>query len=1031
MDKFSAIIAARDWENQSITQRNAINAHSPYQAYQNIEQALSGVQSPNQLSLDGEWQFALFDAPEQVQAQHVAPDFDDSGWAAITVPSNWQQQGFDRPIYTNIKYPFADNPPYVPEQNPTGVYRTKFDYHPKSGRDIVTFSGVNSAFHLWCNGNWVGYGQDSRLPSEFDLNPYLVAGENQLTVMVLRWSDGSYLEDQDMWWLSGIFRSVSLTHKATTHMVDVDIRTELDALYCNATLKVTTHLTKASNQHQVVVGLYELDSHIALFEPVSLNPDTRYVDEKGKWADKTFHEIEVNNPKKWSAETPNLYRVVVELRDPSGTLIDCEAYNIGFRTINIVNGLLRLNGKPLLIRGVNRHEHHPELGHAVDRESMIADIKLMKQFNFNAVRTAHYPNQTLWYQLCDEYGLYVVDEANIETHGQFPMSRLSNDTSWLHAYSERITRMVERDKNHPSIIIWSLGNESGIGPNQHAMYQWIKHRDPSRPIQYEGGGADTSATDIIAPMYARVECDQRMSAAPDVVPKLAIKKWISMPDETRPLILCEYAHAMGNSLGSFNDYWDAFREYPRLQGGFIWDWVDQGLSKHSENGESYWAYGGDFGDTINDRQFCINGLVFPDRTPHPALYEAKQCQQYHQFSLLSSSPFKVAITSEYLFRNSEDEQLRWGLIENGVEIASYTENLNLAPQQTQSFSMPDFACALAATKEYFVEVCIEKRDATTWCSAGHVVSKQQFALPNPNPWTSPEMVKTSSPLQLSESSGLLTITNGEQSVQFSTDTGHLVQWTSHGKPQLGAPLCDNFYRAPLDNDIGTSEANHLDPNSWVAVWGKAGIGKWEHQCEQFDHYETPYGIKVIALHHYRYQNQLMMATQWEVTLNDQGEVILDIRALPSPALPSLPRVGVELGLAVRPESVEWYGRGPHENYPDRLQSAHLGQYSLPLAQMHTPYIFPTDCGLRCDVRWSQIGAMHVEGLHHLQVSQYSLDNLTQAKHSNELTRSDICWVRIDHQHMGVGGDDSWTPSVHQEFKLLAQSYRYSITLRMA
>lgn len=1030
MDKFNAIIAARDWENQSITQRNAINAHSPYHAFPTIEQALRSTQSSNQISLDGEWKFALFEAPECVEAQHVAPDFDDREWAPITVPSNWQQQGYDRPIYTNVKYPFIDNPPYVPAKNPTGVYRTTFHYRPKQGCDIVTFAGVNSAFHLWCNGVWVGYGQDSRLPTEFDLNPYLIEGENQLTVMVLRWSDGSYLEDQDMWWLSGIFRSVTLTHKALSHILDVDISTELDAVYRDATLKVTTHIAKASKHHSVVVGLYDLANETAMFAPVALNPDTRYVDEKGKWADKTFHHIAVENPKKWSAETPHLYRAVVELRDPNGALIDCEAYNIGFRSISITNGLLTLNGKPLLIRGVNRHEHHPEYGHAVDRESMLADIKLMKQFNFNAVRTAHYPNQSLWYQLCDEYGLYVVDEANIETHGQFPMSRLSNDTSWLHAYSERITRMVERDKNHPSIIIWSLGNESGIGPNHHAMYQWVKHRDPTRPVQYEGGGADTRATDIIAPMYARVDSDQRLAAAPDVVPKLAIKKWISMPNETRPLILCEYAHAMGNSLGSFSDYWDAFREYPKLQGGFIWDWVDQGLSKIDRNGVPYWAYGGDFGDTINDRQFCINGLVFPDRTPHPALYEAKQCQQFHQFKLLSVDPFTLSVTSEYLFRDSEDEQLRWQLIEDGVAIASHTQPLTLASQQTQSFSAPEFACEFDATKEYFVEVSVEKRQATAWCDAGHVVSKQQFVLPNPVAWPAPAMVKTSAALTSSKSDRLLTIINGEQTVQFCTKTGQLVQWTTQGKPQIAAPLCDNFYRAPLDNDIGTSEANHLDPSSWIAVWGKAGIGQWEHQCVQFDHYETPYGNKVIAQHHYCYQNQLMMATQWDVTINDQGEIKLDIQVLPSPGLPSLPRVGIEFGLISQPECVEWYGRGPHENYPDRVASAHFGHYSLPLAHMHTPYIFPTDCGLRCDVRWSRIGSMHIQGLHHLQVSQYSLENLTQATHTNELSPSQLCWVRIDHQHMGVGGDDSWTPSVHQEFKLLARSYRYSITLKL-
>jgi beta-galactosidase len=1027
MVNFSALIAAKDWENQHVTQRNALPAHAAYHAYTDVAAALIDSGSRNQISLNGQWKFALLDAPESMNPDYINVAFDDSDWASITVPSNWQLQGFDHPIYTNHKYPFADSPPLVPTQNPTGVYRTTFDYSPQQGRDIVTFEGVNSAFHLWCNGQWVGYGQDSRLPTEFDLNRYLIDGKNQLTVMVMRWSDGSYLEDQDMWWLSGIFRPVSLTRKPKSHLVDIEIVTELDAIYRNAMLKVATNIANPNDQFTVQVAVYDLNGNL-LVAPVSASPNSQTVDEKGTWCDKTFHEISVENPKKWSAETPNLYRVVVSLNDEQGKVIDCEAYNIGFRSVEISNGLLKLNGKPLLIRGVNRHEHHPELGHAVDRASMICDIKLMKQFNFNAVRTAHYPNQSLWYQLCDEYGLYVVDEANIETHGQFPMSRLSNDLSWLHAYSERITRMVERDKNHPSIIIWSLGNESGIGCNHHAMYQWIKQRDPSRPVQYEGGGAATAATDIIAPMYARVETDQRLPHAPDVVPKLALKKWISMPDESRPLILCEYAHAMGNSLGSFSDYWRAFREYPRLQGGFIWDWVDQGISKYDQLGQHYWAYGGDFGDEINDRQFCINGLVFPDRTPHPALFEAKQCQQFHQFKLITSIPFTVSITSDYLFGDCTDQQIRWRLLEDGVELSNLTVDLELAAQQTKTLVTPDFGCPFLAGKEYFIEVSVEQLAPTKWSDAGHVVSKQQFAYHGIETLCAPKLTSPTQLPQVIETNDTLIIVCGEQRIELSIHSGQIEQWWVKGAKTLAAPMRDNFYRAPLDNDIGTSEANHLDPNSWIAVWGAVGLGQWQHHCKQLTHYVTPFGVKVESQHHYRYQDQLMMVTQWDLTISSEGEIVLDITVLPSPQLPSLPRVGIEIGLADQPENIHWYGRGPHENYPDRLASAHIGQYVVPSNEMHTPYIFPTDCGLRCDVRWSQIGGIRVTGMHQLQVSQYSLENLANATHTNKLKSSNIFWLRLDHQHMGVGGDDSWTPSVHEEYRLQAKEYRYQLTL---
>ncbi len=658
MKTFDEIIRARDWENQHVIGANKIAPHSPLNAYANEEEASEGCYSKHKStykqSLNGDWQFSLFSSPEEVPAESIETQYDDSHWDKISVPSNWQMKGFDKPIYTNVKYPFADNPPFVPAENPTGCYRTTFtldnSWNDRTVR--ITFDGVNSAMHLWCNGHWVGYSQDSRLPAEFNLTPYLCDGENQLMVMVMRWSDGSYLEDQDMWWLSGIFRDVTLIAKPSICLEDISIETELDDVYCDASLKLKTRLNCNALDHYVQVKLYDAANQIVGSEEGYIRQcGKKVIDEKGCWNDIAFHEIAVTAPHQWSAESPYLYRCVVSLLNSDGELVDCESYRIGFRKVEIEDGLLKVNGKPLLIRGVNRHEHHPENGHAVSYEDMLQDVLLLKQNNFNAVRTSHYPNHPAFYELCDEYGLYVVDETNIETHGQFPMSRLSNDAEWLNAYMQRMIGMVERDKNHASIIIWSLGNESGIGFNHHAMYQWIKQRDPSRPVQYEGGGSDTAATDIICPMYARVEQDQPFEA----VPKWAIKNWVSRPGENRPLILCEYSHAMGNSSGCFNKYWEAFRQYPRLQGGFIWDWVDQGLSKTDENGVHYWAYGGDFGDEINDRQFCINGLMFPDRTPHPSMYEVKHAQQFYQFALEDSDGLAISVTSEYLFTRSDSE----------------------------------------------------------------------------------------------------------------------------------------------------------------------------------------------------------------------------------------------------------------------------------------------------------------------------------------------------------------------------------------
>ncbi len=513
--------------------------------------------------------------------------------------------------------------------------------------------------------------------------------------------------------MSGIFRDVSLLHKPTTQIRDLRINTRFNDDFSRAMLAVEVRV--AGNESE------DLRVALQLWEGETLTAETNsplgseIIDERGAYHDRVTLCLNVEKPALWSAETPNLYRAVVQLRTADGALIEAEACDVGFRQVCIENGLLLLNGKPLLIRGTNRHEHHPINGQVMDEATMVQDIILMKQNNFNAVRCSHYPNHSLWYTLCDRYGLYVVDEANIETHGMVPMNRLTDDPAWLPAMSQRVTRMVQRDRNHPSIIIWSLGNESGHGVNHDALYRWIKSEDPSRPVQYEGGGANTAATDIICPMYARVDQDQPFPA----VPKWSIKKWLSMPGEQRPLILCEYAHAMGNSFGGFAKYWQAFRQYPRLQGGFVWDWVDQSLTKYDENGKAWSAYGGDFGDTPNDRQFCMNGLVFADRTPHPALYEAKHEQQFFQFTLLPGTERQIEVTSEYLFRRSDNEVLHWSIAQDGNPLAAGEIVLDIAPQGRQVITLPDVPMPETAG-QLWLTVRVEQPQATAWSDAGHI-----------------------------------------------------------------------------------------------------------------------------------------------------------------------------------------------------------------------------------------------------------------------------------------------------------------------
>lgn len=1026
MNSLDYIIQRRDWETPLSTQINTVRAHSPLNGFKSSEEARQKYNSQRRL-LNGNWQFKLFPKPEEVDGAFLTKQPCDD-WEKIPVPSNWQLHGFDKPIYCNVKYPFAVNPPFVPKDNPTGCYRTEFEITQQqlTQRNQIIFEGVNSAFHLWCNGQWVGYAQDSRLPSEFDLQPFLVAGKNRIAVMVIRWSDGSYLEDQDMWWLSGIFRDVVLLSKPQYQISDVFITPDLDGCYKDASLAVKTTIDAPDN-YKISVQIF--DGDIAINEPQIQSTNNKRVDEKGGWQDVVFHNFTIKNPQKWSAEIPYLYRCVVSLLNELGEVVDAEGYDIGFRKVEIIQGQLCINGKPILIRGVNRHEHHPENGHAVSETDMITDIKLMKQNNFNAVRTAHYPNHPRWYELCDEYGLYVVDEANIETHGMFPMGRLASDPHWAGAFMSRYTQMLERDKNHACIIIWSLGNECGHGANHDAMYAWSKSFDPSRPVQYEGGGANTSATDIICPMYSRVDSDVNDEA----VPKYSIKKWLSLPGEYRPLILCEYAHAMGNSLGSFEDYWQAFKEYPRLQGGFIWDWVDQGLSKTDAQGRHFWAYGGDFGDTVNDRQFCINGLLFPDRSPHPSLFEAKYCQQHLSFSIESKpnhNEYSLTISSDYVFRSTDNEKLLWRLLENGIEIEKGESSICIAPQSSITISIvPKATFQQGAT--YHLNLDVELIDENRFAPAGYVLATEQFSLINKQSLTSQNFAKANNQavliLNKNKNKQSFSIHGEGLELVFDRKTGLIEHWFRDNKRVITSPLVDNFYRAALDNDIGVSEVDNLDPNAWEARWIAAGLGNWRRKCRHIDAVSSEMDVRINCVFDYEFNGKLCCQTQWIYNVNNSGDVKLDVKVLLNQELPPIPRVGISLSLDKQEDlEVKWLGLGPFENYPDRKAAARFGEYTLPISELHTPYIYPTDNGLRSDCQMLEIGELQVAGEFLFAASEYSQAQLTAAKHTHELCKSDVLHVHIDHQHMGVGGDDSWSPSTHQEYLLEDKGYSYSL-----
>lgn len=1017
-DSLSAVLKRRDWENPGVTQLNSLEAHPPFCSWRSADDARTNQHSTQLRSLNGQWQFAWFPAPEAVPESWLTSDLPQAD--IINVPSNWQMDGYDAPIYTNVTYPIPVNPPYVPVQNPTGCYSLTFnidDAWLDEGQTRIIFDGVNSAFHLWCNGRWVGYGQDSRLPSEFDLSDYLLHGENRLAVMVLRWSDGSYLEDQDMWRMSGIFRDVSLLHKPTTQIRDLRINTRFNDDFSRAALTVEVRVAgNASEDLRVALQLWEGET---LTAETTSPLGSEIIDERGAYHDRVTLRLNVEHPALWSAETPNLYRAVVQLRTADGALIEAEACDVGFRQVCIENGLLLLNGKPLLIRGTNRHEHHPVNGQVMDEATMVQDILLMKQNNFNAVRCSHYPNHPLWYTLCDRYGLYVVDEANIETHGMVPMNRLTDDPAWLPAMSQRVTRMVQRDRNHPSIIIWSLGNESGHGVNHDALYRWIKSEDPSRPVQYEGGGANTTATDIICPMYARVDQDQPFPA----VPKWSIKKWLSMPGEQRPLILCEYAHAMGNSFGGFAKYWQAFRQYPRLQGGFVWDWVDQSLIKYDENGKAWSAYGGDFGDTPNDRQFCMNGLVFADRTPHPALYEAKHEQQFFQFTLLPGAERQIEVTSEYLFRRSDNEVLHWSIAQDGNPLAAGEIVLDIAPQGRQVITLPDVPMPKTAG-QVWLTVRVEQPQATAWSDAGHISAWQQWKLQEK--LSLPQLPTAHIAPQLNASENVFTVESGNKHWQFDRQSGLLAQYWIGDTAQLLTPLTDQFIRAPLDNDIGVSESTRIDPNAWVERWKSAGHYQVEATLLHCTADTLSNAVLITTEHAWQYQGETLFISRKSYRIDGKGEMQITVDVNVASDTPHPARIGLSCQLTQVAERVNWLGLGPHENYPDRLSAACFDRWDLSLDEMYTPYVFPSENGLRCGTRELHYGAHQWRGDFLFNISRFSQQQLMETSHRHLLQPEAGSWLNIDGFHMGVGGDDSWSPSVSPEFLLSAGRYHYQV-----
>jgi beta-galactosidase len=852
-----------DWENPQITGINKEPAHATLIPYADAESAATGdrAASPFRRSLNGSWRFHVDPNPASAVQGFEQPSFDDSGWDDIPVPANWQLQGdiargnyrYDKPMYTNVQYPFPiDRLPGVPlDDNPTGHYRRTFIVPAEwAGRRLfLTFDGVDSAFYVWLNGQMLGFSKDSRLPAEFDITDFVQPGENLLALRVFRWSDGSYVEDQDFWRLSGIFRDVTIWSAPTLHIRDFAVVTELESDYRDATLRLRGEIRNysgASQAGQVLAQLLDPSGQPLFAQPLTA---AATVDPDG--ATTVSLAAPVSNPAKWSAEHPTLYTLLLSLHDENGDLLEVESCRVGFRSVEIRDGLLLINGKRVLIKGVNRHEHDPETGHTVSEASMIEDIRLMKQHNINAVRTAHYPNHPRWYELCDEYGLYLMDEANIESHGVW--DRLTKDPTWADAFLDRVSRMVERDKNHPSIIAWSLGNESGYGPNHAACSDWVRANDPTRPVHYHPA-EDAPTIDILGPMYPSVQ---------------KIIDMAQVPGETRPVIMCEYAHAMGNSNGNLVEYWQAVDDYPRLQGGFIWDWVDQGLRRVSdgdigEEGTEWWAYGGDFGDTPNDNNFCCNGLIQADRTPHPGLIEYKKVLEPVRVTPIDLAAGRFAVQNRYHFSDLSHLSLAWDVEAEGLQVASgklqvVSDDLQLA---TDNWSL--------LTGEAFLNLHFVLNQNTSWADAGHEVAWAQFALPvsgekavTPVASRGALSLLTSGPRSVVEGKGFV--------VAFDHNSGRIDEWKVGGRDLLSAGPRLNLWRAPTDND-----ANTWGDQRAAMRWREVGLDQLE---EHIDGAETVHSSAESVQFRVRSHSTATIdpnaaaAGRWQETLTQLGQFL--------------------------------------------------------------------------------------------------------------------------------------------------------------
>ena len=1022
---------AQAWQDPSIFRVNKLPPRAFYYPTANEQNAftLEPWQLDSYKLLNGQWKFNWVDSPSRKPNGFEKVTFNDASWDEIAVPANWELNGYGSPFY-HSHYCLIPNTEQIElprYYNPVGSYRKiiNIDESWNNKQILIHFGAVKSAFYIYVNGQQVGYSEDSKTAAEFDITPYVSKGENTLALQVYRYSTGSYFECQDMWRMSGIERDVYLYAAPKVRISDFEANTTLIDNYTNGELTLTTtvqnHTKQTQTNFDLLVSLLDANDKV-------MNTKTLSVPKiKKQQSTQVKTVFKVNDVLPWSAEIPNLYKLKIGLRNSNDKVVEWIGKSIGFRSSELKNGNILVNGKPVLFKGVNRHEHDPETGHVVSKESMEKDVALMKAFNINAIRMAHYPQDPYIYHLADKYGLYVMDEANIESHGMGaanqgkydPSAHLVNKLSWQNAYIDRISNMYHRSKNNPSVVMRSLGNESGDGINLEASYDWLKRQAPGFPVVSEQAQLRRH-TDVYGQMYAPIQS--------------AIRYAKTMHDVSRPMILIEYEHAMGNSLGNLEEYWQAFEKYSQLQGGFIWDWVDQTFAMKNSKGELFWAYGGDLEPpfAVSAKSFAANGLVYADRTPYPYLWEVKQVQQNIDFELTSKAPYEINVINKQFFADLSDFTLSWQLMANGVEVEQGANlGINAKPQTSQRVSLP-IKTKLKAGIEYFLNVQAVLKNAKNTLPTGHVVASEQLALTG---FALTNNTKSAS-LKVKDSENSLAFSTKNAQFTFNKKTGLLNEINVFRKPLLAnsvdQPVQPNFWRAPTDNDL--PQKGYGDS---FAVWQHAGSNTTL----------TSFSSKKVSSTQYKVEtehtlNNVESRYFTTYTINGNGVVDVDVYfyAAPHNSYSALPRLGMQFVVNENFKNVQWYGRGPHENYDDRKSSAFVGLYQSDVDSLRVPYVRPQENGHKTDVRYvtfyddKGIGVKFsgdpLIGFNASFYDMHDYDKSTEQvnrrnMHPSDLTKAPYIFVNIDYKQRGVGGTDSWGSKPLYEYELPWLDYKYS------